>query len=579
MDQRVVSNRPKPTDAASRVGLTAKDVHLLRAALLDRPDAAADFAAWRKGVDLADIDYGWSRLLPLLQRNLARHGIDNPWLVRMQGIRRLYWARNLTLLHRVRPVLARLAWAGIPVILLKGAGMLAAFGGTVDLRPMDDVDIMVPPDRLAQVVDLLSGLGWRPKETPPCSASAMAELTSTAGWPFIAADSSELDLHWRPLNLDGRIGNDLGFWRRAEPARLDGQAARVLAPADQLLHVCCHAVNWAGFSSLRWAADAALIIRASHDRLDWPCLCAEARRRGFATLMHDCLRFLAAELDLPVPRAVLRDLRREARFTERLEVRITRGNPLTRGITQRLAGKFVAFRRADPELPDQPWRQAVMPFLRHVLETRSSVGVLGLLLFHLLRRPDWLRRALAVDRRLRRGGGHRPPGEPGQAVPAPLGATLDLTQGAPGACLLGWWSGAEARDGGRWTSGPEARILWDVAGAAGADLVCELAAEGFVVEAHPRLAVRVFANDRRVATLRFVHRQAPASVHRFTIPCDAVSDDACLCLCFDIRHPCSPASLGPQADGRLLGLLVRRITLAPRGSNRAVAPGGRDARR
>ncbi len=573
MDQRVVSTRLGKIDAVARVGLTAKDVHLLRAALLDGPGVAADFAAWREGLDLADIDYGWSRLLPLVQRNLARCQIDDPWLERMRGIRRLYWARNLTLLHRVRPALAGLAGAGVPVILLKGAGIIAAFGDSVDLRPMDDVDIMVPPDRLAEVVDMLATLGWRPKEMPPCSAAAMVALTSTAGWPFIDPDGTELDLHWRALNLDGRISNDLGFRRRATPARLAGQPVLVLAPADQLLHVCVHAVAWAGFSSLRWAADAALIIRAGQDRLDWPTLCAEARRRGFATLMHDCLHFLAAELSVPVPRAVLRELRREARFTERLEARIARGNPLTRSMPHRLAAKLITYRRTDPELPGQPWRRAVMPFLRQVLEAGSNAGMPGLLLFHLLRRPGWLRRALGVDRRLRRGGGHRPPGDPWPAVPAPLGATLDLTQGAASACLLGWWSFADARDGGRWTSGPEARILWDVAGAPGTDLVCELEAEGFVAEQHPRLVVRIFANDRRVATLRFVHGQAPASVYRFTIPCGAVTGDACLSLCLDIRHPCAPASLGLRADGRLLGLLVRRVKLAPRGSHRGVAAG------
>src|ERR1039457_4533830 len=106
MHQRGASPRPRVIDATSRVGLTVKDVHLLRAALLDGPAAASAFAAWRDGLDMNDIDYGWSRLLPLVQRNLARSGIDDPWLPRMQGIRRLYWARNLTLLHRARPVLA-----------------------------------------------------------------------------------------------------------------------------------------------------------------------------------------------------------------------------------------------------------------------------------------------------------------------------------------------------------------------------------------------------------------------------------------------------------------------------------------
>ena len=63
--------------------------------------------------------------------------------------------------------------------MLKGAGLIASFGSAVDLRPMDDVDIMVPPDRLPQVIDMMLTLGWRPKEPLPRAAAAMAELTST----------------------------------------------------------------------------------------------------------------------------------------------------------------------------------------------------------------------------------------------------------------------------------------------------------------------------------------------------------------------------------------------------------------
>jgi hypothetical protein len=550
--------------AAARAGLSDKDVHLLRAALADGPEAASAFAAWRTGVDLADIDYGWSRLLPLVQRNLARCGVDDPWLERMRGIRRHYWARNLTLLHRVGPVLAGLGAAGVPVILLKGAGMLAAFGGMLDLRPMDDVDVMVPPEHIAAAVAVLDGLGWQPKEPLPCAPAVLAGVTHTAGWAFTGPDGSELDLHWRALNLDGRIGNDAGFWQRARPASLAGQRVLVLSAADQLLHVCVHAVYWSGFSTLRWAADAALILRASPEQLDWAVLQAEARRRGFATLMLDCLRFLAAELTLPVPGGVLRALRRETRFTERLEARINRGNPLIRSVPQRLAGKFIAFRRADPDLSDQPPLRAALPFLCQVLEAASPAALPSLLLFHALRRPDWLRRVLGVDRRRRHGVGHRPPGEAGRRVPASPGVALDLTEGRAGACLLGWWSYAEAADGGRWTTGPEARVLWDIAAAPAADLDCALQAAGFVAAGQPRLEVRVFANDRRVATLRFEHG-APPPMHRFTIPCVAVAGHSTVCVCFDVRHPRSPASLGERADdGRLLGLLLQRMTLAPR---------------
>jgi hypothetical protein len=543
---------------APRTGLSRKDVCLLRAALLDGPVAAVAFAAWREGIDLADIDYGWSRLLPLVQRNLARQGIDDPWMDRMRGIRRMYWARNLKLLHRVAPVLRRLGAANVPVVLLKGAAMLATEAETIDLRPMDDVDIMVPPDRIAEAVALLDAEGWTPQRPLPCAPDALAELTETAGWPFAGPDGTELDLHWRALNLDGRVGSDQGFWDRAQPAHLGGEAALVLSPADQLLHVCVHAVYWAGFSSLRWAADAALILRAAGDRVDWTVLVAEARRRRFATVMHDSLQLLARELAVPVPRPVLRELGHSARYVERIEARISRDNPLTRGITRRLLAKFVDIRRNDPALAVRGWFHALGPFLRFVLEARSAGALPGLVLFQLLRRPAWLRGVIRVDSRLRSRCAHRPPGEFAPARAARLGA-IDLSGGASCAALLGWWSFADAGDGGRWTTGPEARVLWDVAGAQGYDLCCQIDAEGFVAAGHPGPTVAVYANDRVVAPPRRIATMG--EIWRFTIPRATFQGVLVLCLTFDIRNLRAPAMAGDSPDGRLLGLLVRTIAM------------------
>ena len=216
---------------------------------------------------------------------------------------------------------------------------------------------------------------------------------------------------------------------------------------------------------------------------------------------------------------------------------INRGNPLTRSVSQRLAAKFVAFRRAEPALSDQPSRRAVMPFLREVLEAGPgrtcracccSICCAG--------RPGCAAR-LEWTGGCGAAAGIGRPGEPGPAVPPPAGVALDLTQGGAGRLPAWLVVVRRLRDGGRWTTGPEARMLWDVSRGAEGGSGLRTGGRGFVAEAHPRLAVRVFANDRRVATLRFTHGHARRRCIASQFRACAIAACRCLCLCFDIRHP------------------------------------------
>src|ERR1700720_1790425 len=75
--------------------LSRSDLFLLKAALFDGNAALAAYREWRPTLDFANITYGQQRLLPLLQRNLTRLGIEDPLSDRFRGIRRYFWVRNL----------------------------------------------------------------------------------------------------------------------------------------------------------------------------------------------------------------------------------------------------------------------------------------------------------------------------------------------------------------------------------------------------------------------------------------------------------------------------------------------------
>src|ERR1700675_4628128 len=116
---------------------------LLRAAVLPAPQARAAWQALRPRVDLARLDRASLRLLPLLDANLRRHGIHDPLGDALVLAREQAAARNRTLFHGGRRLLATLADAGIDTLMLKGGALAATVYGDPALRPMSDLDVLV----------------------------------------------------------------------------------------------------------------------------------------------------------------------------------------------------------------------------------------------------------------------------------------------------------------------------------------------------------------------------------------------------------------------------------------------------
>lgn len=275
---------------------------MLRAALLAPAEAAG---AWRALTDQVALDDLWDaeihRLLPLVHANLRAAGIDDPDLPRLKGLHRRQWYENQMRIHRVRPGLAALADANIPVLFLKGLPLALRYYGDPGLRPMHDVDVLVPWADADRALDVLEAAGWR-----DTGGLTRAQLWRTHhGSGLVHPDGGELDLHWHlgtPLLLpDDAPASSDDFWAEAVP--LEDAALGVhgvtLAPADMLLHVIAHGL-WAGSAStVRWVSDATVVVRRSE--VDWDRLVDQATRRRIAPLVGDALRYLRAELAVQVP--------------------------------------------------------------------------------------------------------------------------------------------------------------------------------------------------------------------------------------------------------------------------------------
>jgi len=289
---------------------------LLRAALFPAPSAVEAWCEWRRDVALEDLDRQGFRLLPLAAHRVAPHLADDALLARCRGIARRTWVRNQELLAAAAPVVRALGAEGIPVLLLKGAALAAECYGSLSLRPMNDVDLLVPTSDGARARGVLARLGWRPGY-----AIAESRLARIHALGYRDDRGREIDLHWHALWECCQPEADRALWERARPVTLGPVQALRLDPADEVLHVCAHGLRWSDPPAVHWVADLVLHLRVHAGRLDWTRVLEQATTRSLSLQLAITLALAADRFGAPVPAHVLTALRaRHPGLRERLEV-------------------------------------------------------------------------------------------------------------------------------------------------------------------------------------------------------------------------------------------------------------------
>jgi hypothetical protein len=281
---------------------------LLQAALLRGQKALDAWREWKADVDLDRLDGGSLRLLPLLHRNLLDLGVEDALMGRFKGFHRMTWYRNHRLLRNMVSVMSHLQGIGMPTMVLKGAALISLHYRDHGLRPMADLDVLVPTKDAATALDLLLRSGWSCKKLK--SAEMLTERYASHNHGLILKDATgdKLDLHWHVLADSCGPNADQEFWDGAIEIELDGVSTCALNPTDQLLHVCAHAARWAHPPMLRWTADAVMVMRTAEPKIDWSRLLTQVEKHRLALPLRDTLAYLRDALEAPIPSEVLQTL-------------------------------------------------------------------------------------------------------------------------------------------------------------------------------------------------------------------------------------------------------------------------------
>jgi hypothetical protein len=285
---------------------SAEQELLLRAVALEGEAAAAAYRAWAARVDVEALDYGSQRLLPFLYRRLRDREVQAAHIGKFKGAYRRALYRNTLTLRSAIDVLRLLRSAGFEALVLKGVAMVALYYRELGVRPMSDFDILVRPQTVRGVIDVLQSQRWFRRGGP---AFTDGFFTVHYGWPFRHPTGGALDLHWYLLDQSCAPEADVDLWSTARSVEVEGYPIRVLNPADQLLHVCVHGAGWDRLPNLRWVADAAVIVKQSGDQIDWDRLASQAEAHGVVVPLQATLTYLSDRFEVPIPERALRQLR------------------------------------------------------------------------------------------------------------------------------------------------------------------------------------------------------------------------------------------------------------------------------
>jgi glycosyltransferase involved in cell wall biosynthesis len=238
----------------------------------------------------------------------------------LQRVRLAYYATaaaNLLRYRELGDVLGAFNDAGIPTIVLKGAVLAEDLYPNIALRPMSDVDLLVPYDRVPEAREVLERLGYQPEAAVLTPWGSVDQVSKSIGmFTKEAADDGQpmavvVDLHWNLINtywLKQATYLDMAeFWERARPIELSGQPTHQLCPEDTLLHLCIHQALKHHLIDLKDYLDIDQLVRSG--RVDWESFVERAQVVRFRAACYHALRFTQSLFSTPIPDWVMVALR------------------------------------------------------------------------------------------------------------------------------------------------------------------------------------------------------------------------------------------------------------------------------
>lgn len=259
------------------------EVEFLCLIVRPRPDWIAAASLLRAGLDLDAL----MRLAeqhsvrPQLLKAFGQLGWESlPAAIRAEcdGFQRLHLARMLFLTDMLRRVDTLFAARRIPLVTFKGAALAATLYGDLSQREYGDLDILVPPEHVAEGERLLNALGFGgPLHDAQLRHTFLAYQRQYA---FVHdAIRVSVDLHWHFNGVHSRFPlRPEDVWRDLVRVQMGDRSIATLGGANLALLLAGHGTK-ERWKKLGWVRDFAMMLER-HPDLDWQAVFARARAAG-----------------------------------------------------------------------------------------------------------------------------------------------------------------------------------------------------------------------------------------------------------------------------------------------------------
>lgn len=216
-------------------------------------------------------------------------------------------ALNQLLFTELGRILEALDEAVIPVIVLKGASLAETLYPDVALRPMSDLDLLVPRQHLVAAERSLQLLGYS-KEHPYYSLRLNRRIGHHLNFKGGASGNVEVEIHWSLIagDEDWRTPPISWFWEQTK--EWEGRRpALIFTPTAQLLYLASHLTLQHSVTEARllWLYDINLLIRQNKDSLNWPELITQAQDYGWESAMYAALNKVEEYFNPSIPEPIL----------------------------------------------------------------------------------------------------------------------------------------------------------------------------------------------------------------------------------------------------------------------------------
>ena len=228
--------------------------------------AAADGVDWRRLLAMA----GRHRVEALAWHSLAPLDLAIPADVAAEFSARAaaIVERNLRTAIECAALARTFEAAGIDLLFVKGLTLGALAYRSPYLKMGWDIDLLVAPDRIADVASMLSTAGYVPTiPAPPANLAEWHRRQKESDWHRPGGDFY-LDLHSRLADHRGLI-TGIGMGSPRQPVTVaPGIDLPTLGPDELFAYLCVHGASSAWFR-LKWITDlAALLHAANEDEVD-----------------------------------------------------------------------------------------------------------------------------------------------------------------------------------------------------------------------------------------------------------------------------------------------------------------------